>query len=146
MKNNVNWAYAYIHSLVVAWFSVARGSKSISVYLQLQKVVNTVNVTFSSRHIAYIWRSFGWIQSTKEQNLILYNFGFRGWAASNVENYSTFRQTLQLPSSGWICNGWAFLETLYGVGSRWCHLLHVLSTACVVCPKPQSTPNRQTEL
>jgi hypothetical protein len=37
---------------------------------------------------------------------------FRGWTASNVENYP-FRQKLQLPSSGWICNGWAFLEALY---------------------------------
>jgi hypothetical protein len=28
------------------------------------------------------------------------NFGFRGWAALNVENYPTFQQTMQLPSSG----------------------------------------------
>jgi hypothetical protein len=41
----------------------------------------------------------------------MYNFGFRGWAAPNVENYP-FRQTLQLPSSVWICNGCATLDPL----------------------------------
>jgi hypothetical protein len=30
----------------------------------------------------------------------------------NVENYPTFRSTLQLPSSG--CNGWAFLQSYTG--------------------------------
>jgi hypothetical protein len=44
----------------------------------------------------------------------MYNIGFRGSAESNVENYPTFRQTLQLPSSGLICNGWAFLEAYIG--------------------------------
>lgn len=24
------------------------------------------------------------------------------------ENYKTIRQTVQLPSSGWVCNGWEF--------------------------------------
>jgi hypothetical protein len=35
----------------------------------------------------------------------------RGWAASNVENCPTFWQTLQLPSSEWICNGWTLLAS-----------------------------------
>jgi hypothetical protein len=47
------------------------------------------------------------------------NFGFRGWAASNVENYPTFRQTLQLLSSGWMRNGWRDCGSLYRAGSRW---------------------------
>jgi hypothetical protein len=37
----------------------------------------------------------------------------------NVENYPVFLQTLHLPSSGWMCSGWAFLEALYRAGSRW---------------------------
>jgi hypothetical protein len=40
----------------------------------------------------------------------IYNFGFRGWATSSVENHP-FRQTLKLPSSGWICSGSAFWES-----------------------------------
>jgi hypothetical protein len=36
----------------------------------------------------------------------LYNFGFRGQVAPNIENYPALRQTLQLSSSGWICNDW----------------------------------------
>jgi hypothetical protein len=39
------------------------------------------------------------------------NFGCRGWAASNVKNRPTFRQTLQLPSSGWMETA-VFAETL----------------------------------
>lgn len=35
----------------------------------------------------------------------IYNFGFRGWAASNVVGFATFRQALQLPSLGWMCAG-----------------------------------------
>lgn len=30
---------------------------------------------------------------------------FRGWTASIVERYPTFRQTLKLPSSGWVFDG-----------------------------------------
>jgi hypothetical protein len=59
-------------------------------------------------------RRYGW----SRQTIVQYNFGFRGWTASNVRNYPTFRQTLQLPSSEWICIGWAFLEALYGASSR----------------------------
>jgi hypothetical protein len=51
-------------------------------------------------------------------SILVQNFGFRGWAASNVESYPTFWQTLQLPSSGWICVDWAFLEAIYRAGSR----------------------------
>jgi hypothetical protein len=47
----------------------------------------------------------------------MYNFGFRWWAASYVENNSTFRQILQLPSSGWLCNIWASLAGLYMTGN-----------------------------
>jgi hypothetical protein len=50
---------------------------------------------------------------------LMCNFGFRGQAESNVDNYPKFRQTLQLPSSGWMCGGWALLEALYRAGSRW---------------------------
>jgi hypothetical protein len=46
------------------------------------------------------------------------NFGFRGWVASDVDSYRTFRQTFQLPSSGWMCRSWAFLEALYKVACR----------------------------
>lgn len=42
--------------------------------------------------------------------LILYNFSFHGRAASNVEIYLTFRQTLQLLSSGWMCNDCVFWQ------------------------------------
>jgi hypothetical protein len=49
----------------------------------------------------------------------VYNFVFRGWAASNVENYTTFRQTIQLPSSGLMCIGSGFCEASYRTGSRW---------------------------
>jgi hypothetical protein len=47
------------------------------------------------------------------------NFGFRSWALSNVENCPTFRQTLQLPSSGWMCGDCACLEISCRAGSRW---------------------------
>jgi hypothetical protein len=32
--------------------------------------------------------------------LSMCGFGYRRWTTSNVEGYPTFRQTLQLPSSG----------------------------------------------
>jgi hypothetical protein len=44
----------------------------------------------------------------------MYNLGFRGSAMSKVENYPTFRQTLQLLSSGLICNGWVFWQPYIG--------------------------------
>jgi hypothetical protein len=49
----------------------------------------------------------------------MYGFGFWDLAALNVENYLTFRQTFQLPSSGRICEGWTILEVLYKAGNRW---------------------------
>jgi hypothetical protein len=46
---------------------------------------------------------------------LMYNFGFRGWAAWNVEGFPTFRQKMQLPSSGWTNAG-----ALYkAVGGEW---------------------------
>lgn len=39
------------------------------------------------------------------QHYPLHNFGFRERAASNAKSYPTFRQTLQLQSSGWISSG-----------------------------------------
>jgi hypothetical protein len=38
-------------------------------------------------------------------------------SGTSVENYPTFRQTLQLSSSGWVYNGWEFMEALYTAGS-----------------------------
>jgi hypothetical protein len=48
----------------------------------------------------------------------LCNFGIRGWAAWNAEYYPTFRQTLQLPSSGWMCSSWGILEAWYRTSCR----------------------------
>jgi hypothetical protein len=39
-------------------------------------------------------------------------------SVSNIESY-LFWQTFQLPSSGWVCRGWAFLEALYRADSKW---------------------------
>jgi hypothetical protein len=38
-------------------------------------------------------------------SLAVYNFWFRGWAASNVESFTTFRQPFQMPCLGRMCSG-----------------------------------------
>jgi hypothetical protein len=45
------------------------------------------------------------------------SFCFRGHAASIVKSFPTFRQTLQLPSSGWMCVGEEVIEPFQGSGS-----------------------------
>jgi hypothetical protein len=57
-----------------------------------------------------------YIFSECEQFITMHNFSFWGWSTSNVESYPTFRQTFQLPSSVWVCFGWALLEALYLTG------------------------------
>lgn len=80
---------------------------------------------------------------------LVYNFSFQEWAVSDVENYPTFWQMLQLPSSGWICNGQAFLEALYRVvliGVEM-HMLksNWIAAQCYAAPmstiKPNSRPS-----
>jgi hypothetical protein len=44
--------------------------------------------------------SFGFRSSSS-----MHNYGFQWSAESNFDNCPTFLQTLQPPSSGWICNG-----------------------------------------
>jgi hypothetical protein len=51
------------------------------------------------------------------QLLGMYNFGFQGSAASNVERFSTFWQTLQLPSTGYVCFRKPYIEQ--AVGGEW---------------------------
>lgn len=48
----------------------------------------------------------------------LWNFGFCVWT-TKVENYPTFWETLQLPSSGGMYGDWACLETSYRTGNKW---------------------------
>jgi hypothetical protein len=57
----------------------------------------------------------GWVLTQQR----MYNFGFWGWAASNFEKYPTFRQTFQVPSSGWyykhsfFYNAWKSIQVVH---------------------------------
>jgi hypothetical protein len=71
--------------------------------------LNSINKSY------YLLRLF---QTSIIYTHLMCDFSFRGWAASNVEGYPSFRQTLQLPCSGWMCIGWVFLEALCRAGGR----------------------------
>jgi hypothetical protein len=58
-----------------------------------------------------------------QTSLSMYNFGFRGWAASNVKNHPTSQQPLQFPSAGWICGmsrrEWGLPENYITAAESW---------------------------
>jgi hypothetical protein len=66
------------------------------------------------RQHGVLWDCFTYIHKLEitHNKTAVHNFGFRRWAASNVESYPKFRQKLQLPSSRKICIDWTLLVRL----------------------------------
>lgn len=87
-------------------------------HYDLSNLVFTTHSTFKCHStLVFLWgtqTSWQCLLNFPLLLLVSVKLCFLGWAASNVECYPTFRQALQLPSSAWICNGWALLKAYVG--------------------------------